>query len=111
MLAKTLFLSTTKQTQSKIPHLLRLNLLSNHIAALRTGICPPAQARKFSVQAKSLSENSFSAGVCVCPHAMKKHKGGEDAYVLQEQFLAVADGVGGWAESGVDPAVFSRTLC
>jgi len=25
--------------------------------------------------------------------------------------LAVADGVGGWAESGVDPAIFSRRLC
>ena len=25
--------------------------------------------------------------------------------------LAVADGVGGWAESGVDPAIFSKKLC
>jgi len=25
--------------------------------------------------------------------------------------LAVADGVGGWAESGVDPAVYSKKLC
>mmetsp|Transcript_14143 Transcript_14143/g.10197 ORF Transcript_14143/g.10197 Transcript_14143/m.10197 type:complete len:105 (+) Transcript_14143:212-526(+) len=25
--------------------------------------------------------------------------------------LAVADGVGGWAESGIDPAQYSRRLC
>lgn len=25
--------------------------------------------------------------------------------------LAVADGVGGWAESGIDPANFSKRLC
>ena len=25
--------------------------------------------------------------------------------------MAIADGVGGWAESGVDPANYSRRLC
>jgi len=30
---------------------------------------------------------------------------------LTDNVLAVADGVGGWAESGVDPAIFSRKLC
>lgn len=25
--------------------------------------------------------------------------------------MAVADGVGGWAESGIDPAIFSKQLC
>jgi len=25
--------------------------------------------------------------------------------------VAVADGVGGWADSGVDPALYSRALC
>lgn len=25
--------------------------------------------------------------------------------------MAIADGVGGWAESGVDPAIFARRLC
>jgi protein phosphatase PTC7 len=25
--------------------------------------------------------------------------------------LCVADGVGGWAESGVDPAIYSKKLC
>ena len=45
------------------------------------------------------------------PHQMKKHKGGEDAAAYTERMLCVADGVGGWAESGVDPANYSTQLC
>ena len=30
---------------------------------------------------------------------------------MTSNVIAVADGVGGWAESGVDPAKFSRALC
>lgn len=51
------------------------------------------------------------------PHPDKKDKGGEDAffssrwYSLLISVLAVADGVGGWNELGVDPALYSRKLC
>ncbi len=45
------------------------------------------------------------------PHFQKVAKGGEDAASVSENVLAVADGVGGWAESGVDPAIFSKRLC
>lgn len=45
------------------------------------------------------------------PHFQKIKKGGEDAAHLSQNMLAVADGVGGWAESGVDPANFSKRLC
>lgn len=47
------------------------------------------------------------------PHPAKAHKGGEDAYSISEDntLLTVADGVGGWAEQGVDPAKYSRALC
>ena len=45
------------------------------------------------------------------PHFQKRHKGGEDAATLCPTMLAVADGVGGWAESGVDPAIYSKRLC
>ena len=41
----------------------------------------------------------------------KRAKGGEDAAVLVERALAVADGVGGWAEQNIDPARYSRRLC
>ena len=41
----------------------------------------------------------------------KRDKGGEDAAAVTSNVIAVADGVGGWAESGIDPAKFSRLLC
>ncbi len=45
------------------------------------------------------------------PHVEKAYKGGEDAFCAHDQLLSVADGVGGWAEQGVDPAKFSKALC
>jgi protein phosphatase PTC7 len=44
------------------------------------------------------------------PHPEKAYKGGEDAGFANENLLAVADGVGGWAQSGVDPALYSKNL-
>lgn len=45
------------------------------------------------------------------PHFQKRHKGGEDAACLNDRLICVADGVGGWADSGVDPAIYSKRLC
>jgi protein phosphatase PTC7 len=45
------------------------------------------------------------------PHISKRQKGGEDAALLTERVIGVADGVGGWAEHGIDPAKYSRNLC
>ena len=53
----------------------------------------------------------FHAGLHLRPHPNKRHKGGEDAAALNDRLLCLADGVGGWAESGVDPAIYSRRLC
>mmetsp|Transcript_3740 Transcript_3740/g.6371 ORF Transcript_3740/g.6371 Transcript_3740/m.6371 type:complete len:130 (+) Transcript_3740:122-511(+) len=44
------------------------------------------------------------------PHFDKRHKGGEDAWVAQENLMVVADGVGGWASEGVDSGLFSKQL-
>lgn len=44
------------------------------------------------------------------PHPDKQQKGGEDAGLATDTFLAVADGVGGWAESGIDPGIYSKNL-
>ena len=46
------------------------------------------------------------------PHPDKADRGGEDAYFTCEKSLCmgVADGVGGWAEVGVDPGLYSREL-
>ena len=45
------------------------------------------------------------------PHPDKAYSGGEDAYFANNQLLIVADGVGGWADYGVDPGFYSRFLC
>ena len=44
------------------------------------------------------------------PHDEKLDKGGEDAWVASNNLLVVADGVGGWADQGVDPGLFSKSL-
>jgi serine/threonine protein phosphatase PrpC len=31
--------------------------------------------------------------------------------VITDRTLAVADGVGGWAENNIDPAIYARRLC
>mmetsp|Transcript_20680 Transcript_20680/g.20421 ORF Transcript_20680/g.20421 Transcript_20680/m.20421 type:complete len:135 (+) Transcript_20680:2-406(+) len=54
---------------------------------------------------------TLDTGVGFIPHMEKRHKGGEDAYCTSDTMVAVADGVGGWADSGVDPALYSRRLC
>jgi hypothetical protein len=59
----------------------------------------------------STTKNQFKAGVHLNPHYAKRHKGGEDAACLCPTMLCVADGVGGWAESGIDPAIYSKRLC
>ncbi len=52
----------------------------------------------------------FRQAASMIPHYTKKEKGGEDAYVSRDDLLVVADGVGGWAESGIDPGLFSKAL-
>ena len=56
----------------------------------------------------------FNVSVGSMPHPAKRHKGGEDAFFLYNNIycsaVGVADGVGGWAEQGVDPGIYSRQL-
>ena len=53
----------------------------------------------------------FNQKPCMIPHPDKAYRGGEDAYFANNQLLIVADGVGGWADYGVDPGFYSRFLC
>ncbi|XP_010099454.2 probable protein phosphatase 2C 26 isoform X2 [Morus notabilis] len=56
---------------------------------------------------------SFSVGTHLIPHPNKVDRGGEDAFFVSSQnggIIAVADGVSGWAEEGVDPSLFPREL-
>ncbi|XP_057973263.1 probable protein phosphatase 2C 55 isoform X3 [Malania oleifera] len=52
------------------------------------------------------------SGSCCLPHPDKEETGGEDAHFIceNEQAIGVADGVGGWADLGVDAGQFSREL-
>lgn len=52
----------------------------------------------------------MAAGAAMIPHPAKQDKGGEDAFFIADHCLGVADGVGGWAEIGVDPGLYSRQL-
>lgn len=54
----------------------------------------------------------FTAGGNTVPHPKKTQTGGEDAFFIDNQMMAfgIADGVGGWAGSGVDPAEYSKKI-
>lgn len=50
---------------------------------------------------------------CMSARRLQADKGGEDAFCICNAGLGaigVADGVSGWAEEGIDPAEYSRTL-
>ncbi|GFQ01242.1 probable protein phosphatase 2c 55 [Phtheirospermum japonicum] len=54
----------------------------------------------------------LNSGSCYLPHPDKEETGGEDAHFIctDEQAIGVADGVGGWAEVGVDAGKYARQL-
>lgn len=52
-------------------------------------------------------------GACCLPHPEKFHYGGEDAFFVSSAgggAFGVADGVGGWAEVGIDAGAYARLL-
>jgi len=60
--------------------------------------------------ASSMALRLESATV-VIPHPAKAATGGEDAwFALRRHTFGVFDGVGGWADEGVDPGLFSRAF-
>lgn len=64
---------------------------------------------KYSVEKKY--KYKFLYGSHMIPHPEKAYKGGEDAMYVSDNLLVVADGVGGWADQGVDPGLYSKRLC
>ncbi|KAH7542766.1 hypothetical protein FEM48_Zijuj02G0109500 [Ziziphus jujuba var. spinosa] len=69
--------------------------------------CAPSQLNPLR------SEVSISVGVHLIPHPKKVDTGGEDAFFVSKRkggVIAVADGVSGWAEKDVDPALFPQEL-
>eukprot|EP00884_Botryococcus_braunii_P010661 jgi/Botrbrau1/19597/Bobra.0035s0075.1 len=62
---------------------------------------------------KTQKQLRLKIGATAIPHPDKAHYGGEDAHFTSDVMggaLGVADGVGGWAESGINPAEYSRSL-
>lgn len=59
-----------------------------------------------------ICDTRLSIGVSQIPHPAKVAKGGEDAYFVSDDMkvIGVADGVGGWGDIGVDPALYSKSL-
>ncbi|GBG68976.1 hypothetical protein CBR_g3675 [Chara braunii] len=54
----------------------------------------------------------LKSGASMIPHPSKVKRGGEDAYFISDdgRWLGVADGVGGWAQMGIDAGLYSREL-
>ena len=57
-----------------------------------------------------MSGLSFTYGVDNEPHPAKFEKGGEDAWLAQENLIVVSDGVSAWEKVGVDSGLFSKSL-
>jgi len=57
-----------------------------------------------------VSKGYFRYGVTNIPHDDKKDKGGEDAYIASNNFMMIADGVGGWSRQGIDSGLYSKSL-
>ena len=52
----------------------------------------------------------LEAASVMLPGPGKEQSGGEDACFVEGRCFGVFDGVGGWADQGIDPARFSRSL-
>jgi len=56
------------------------------------------------------SSLQLESAAYLLPHPSKVWKGGEDAHFITSKVIGVADGVGGWADMGVDPALYALKL-
>ena len=57
------------------------------------------------------NEFRMYSGASSVPHYKKKDKGGEDYFLVNDNLIVVADGVGGWNNYGVDPSKYSKEIC
>lgn len=58
----------------------------------------------------AVSNRFFRYSTSIIPHKDKLERGGEDAYYASDSLLSVADGVGGWANRGIDAGRYSKSL-
>ncbi|XRB03522.1 protein phosphatase [Pycnococcus provasolii] len=93
----------------------RLSANFAHAKAIRGPLTSRRSNSTTTAAAASVLPFDVVSGTAVIPHPAKADKGGEDACFAGVRddgatIVGVADGVGGWAELGVDPARFSRLL-
>jgi protein phosphatase PTC7 len=90
--------------------LLVFNVLTCH--SIEAGL-PVSRCAGLRVHAAAVAQALIlRTGSCSLPHPEKLDTGGEDAFFISSDscVMGVADGVGGWRESGIDPGDYSRTL-
>lgn len=71
-------------------------------------ICP--SALRLSCSDVIAGKLYLSSGWAKIPHPDKAETGGEDALFVMPSAVGIADGVGGWANQGVDAGEVSRAL-
>lgn len=119
---KPTFVSQLRTMKTKIPHVANdfLKRLSFCQKEKSFDQASGALADLDSLAEGGIAEHSspcmkhfrFRSDVYVIPHPAKRKKGGEDAFFVCNNGVAlgVSDGVGGWADKGVDPSLYSKTL-
>ncbi|GLI62926.1 hypothetical protein VaNZ11_005777 [Volvox africanus] len=86
------------------------------VAAVSSIGVAAAVATQMPNESKAKTDSStnlvLTSGAFVLPHPDKIQKGGEDWYFIanNRRAVGVADGVGGWAEVGVDAGAYARQL-
>lgn len=90
----------------------RAPTLSMRAHVRRTRAAASGDASAVATDAAALPALRFAAAASIVPHPDKVAKGGEDACFVGDcgTALGLADGVGGWAEDGIDPADYARAL-
>lgn len=76
------------------------------------GDSPASSSASSDETGSALKTLKLLSGSCYLPHPDKEDTGGEDAHFIcaDEQAIGVADGVGGWADVGIDSGLYSREL-
>lgn len=101
-------------SESAIPH------ISLHIAASASGKGRPFSKDKNTIEFDPLTqeESGVQKGRNIQEKRRSRPDSGQDAFFVakigggnERLAFGIADGVGGWTESGVDPADFSHGLC
>ncbi len=72
------------------------------------GILAAGLAELNSRKSEASGKNYFKSAYRNRPDPEKIERGGEDAWIISDDMVAVADGVGGWWKKGIDSGIFAR---